>query len=429
MALVLRLDNVDRLPDGGPVSMPLGEGRLQVGRGAGMDWMLPDPSRHLSSHHFDVVFRDGAHWLEDVSTNGTFLQGQRYRLDGAHRLQAGDRFQVGSYVVAVEGPGMAAPAPAPAAPSADATGGWAAADDPWAVGGPLPPVDPMPPARTGRRDDFADEFMAPPRFAAPAPAPEAPPAAVPLEAVPPPQPHLRPLTAAPRPDPAALPPAAQPTPPPAPPAAAPAPAPAAPPPPPAPGEIVAAFCEGAGLDPAAMGGADGLALVREAGAALRAVTEETLLHLRARAAFRAQAQGKVERTMAGLAPNPLKTAPQAERALDELFFRPRAGAEAGAAAMGAAARDLRRHHHALIAALQPALGAVLHDLAPEEIEAAAAGGLLSGKRSRAWETFVERWDGKASAHENGMLDEFLSHLMQAYADALRAADDEGGERR
>ncbi|MEL6586149.1 MAG: type VI secretion system-associated FHA domain protein, partial [Pseudomonadota bacterium] len=71
---------------------------------------------------------------------------------------------------------------------------------------------------------------------------------------------------------------------------------------------------------------------------------------------------------------------------------------------------------------------ILHDLAPEVIEKAASGGLLSGgKRSKSWEVFVERWDAKAAAHENGMLDEFFSHLAQAYAEAIRQADDESAK--
>ncbi|WP_179381030.1 type VI secretion system-associated FHA domain protein TagH [Jannaschia marina] len=405
MSLTLTLENVDQLDDGGPVSVALTTRPLQVGRGGGMDWVLPDPTRHLSSHHFDVVFREGSHWLEDVSTNGTFLQGQRYRLDGAHRLQAGDRFQVGPYIIAVSrtevggaAPGRS-PGPAPAS-------SWGTEDDPWAIGGPLDPVDPLPRAKVGRRDDFADEFLAPPSFAAPPePEPETP--APPPEPSAPPEP--RPLTAAPRPDPSAM----------RPPERSRAPETAEEP---AASAVVAAFCQGAGLDASQFGDVDALALVREAGAALRGVTQESMAHLRARAAFRKETRGAVERTMAGLAGNPLKTAPLPERALEELFFRPRAGAAKGAEAMEAAARDLRLHHAAVIAALQPALGAVLHDLAPEVIEKEAAGGLLSGRRAKAWDAFVERWDGKAATHENGMLDEFFVHLSQAYAEALRRAE-------
>ena len=44
------------------------------------------------------------------------------------------------------------------------------------------------------------------------------------------------------------------------------------------------------------------------------------------------------------------------------------------------------------------------------------GGLLSNRRAKAWETFVERWDAKAQAHDNGMLDVFPTYFAEAYDD-------------
>ena len=41
----------------------------------------------------------GTWWLNDRSTNGTFLQGHRHRLDRPHAPAHGDRFQVGQYVI------------------------------------------------------------------------------------------------------------------------------------------------------------------------------------------------------------------------------------------------------------------------------------------------------------------------------------------
>uniref|UniRef100_UPI002810A10C type VI secretion system-associated FHA domain protein n=1 Tax=Jannaschia maritima TaxID=3032585 RepID=UPI002810A10C len=244
MALELHLDNVDRLPDGGPVAVPLDAGRdIQVGRGAAMDWQLPDPTRHLSSHHFDVSFRDGAHWLIDVSTNGTFLLGRPYRLDEPHRLQPGDRFQAGPYILACR---QVAAVPAPDAPGGDGLrDAWPVDDDPWAVGAP-PPRVPAPPV----------PGPVPPPIPAPWPAPDDDPGV---------DPELPPLSALPRPDPSLVlrPPPAE-----APPRAAPAPDPA-PRPPADPDAVVAAFCEGAGLDPGEYGDVDALALAREVGAALR----------------------------------------------------------------------------------------------------------------------------------------------------------------
>ena len=85
MTLSLRIENYDVLENGGPASITLDRKGCSIGRGSAMDWVLPDPMRIVSSHHCDIAFRDNAYWLTDVSTNGTFLQGQSHRLDGPHR--------------------------------------------------------------------------------------------------------------------------------------------------------------------------------------------------------------------------------------------------------------------------------------------------------------------------------------------------------
>ncbi|MEL6679488.1 MAG: FHA domain-containing protein, partial [Pseudomonadota bacterium] len=143
MILTLKIENQDSFDDGGPVDITVDGKGLTAGRGRAMDWVLPDPTRHISSHHFEVDYADGAYFLTDVSTNGTFLVGQPYRLEPRYRLNHMDRFQVGHFIIAVSlqapgpmkvpAPGWDAPAPAPA-PAAPAP----VADDPWAVDGPTP---------------------------------------------------------------------------------------------------------------------------------------------------------------------------------------------------------------------------------------------------------------------------------------------------
>ena len=81
--------------------------------------------------------------------------------------------------------------------------------------------------------------------------------------------------------------------------------------------------------------------------------------------------------------------------------------------------DIQRHQTAVYAAMQPALAKLLEDLSPEAIEERTSGGLMSSKKSRAWETFVERWDAKTHPYENGMLDVFLAYFADAYDDAVK----------
>jgi len=44
-----------------------------IGRSADNDWCLPDPSRYVSAHHARVQFREGHFYLQDVSTNGVYV--------------------------------------------------------------------------------------------------------------------------------------------------------------------------------------------------------------------------------------------------------------------------------------------------------------------------------------------------------------------
>jgi type VI secretion system protein len=79
-----------------------------LGRSADNDWVLPDPMRYVSAHHGRVQYRDGQFFLEDLSTNGIFLndddQPVSKRFPGGYRVQNGDVVRVGEYqiVVAVE---------------------------------------------------------------------------------------------------------------------------------------------------------------------------------------------------------------------------------------------------------------------------------------------------------------------------------------
>lgn len=124
--LTLRIENLATLDNGGPISLQLAGKGAQIGRKAGMDWILPDPTRHISGHHFDICCEQGAYVLHDVSSNGTFLQGERYRMSEPRVLQNGDRLSVGHYVIAVEisAPLQPAPEVVPQAdPAAYAAGG------------------------------------------------------------------------------------------------------------------------------------------------------------------------------------------------------------------------------------------------------------------------------------------------------------------
>ena len=109
MTLRLSIENLDRLPDGGPLRIEVKGRGLDLGRDAHLDWTLPDPSRTVSSKHCEIRFRDGGYWLHDVSTNGTFVNGSPYRLDAPYLLHDGDRLSIGPYIIAVSVEGRQEP--------------------------------------------------------------------------------------------------------------------------------------------------------------------------------------------------------------------------------------------------------------------------------------------------------------------------------
>ena len=131
MTLRLSIENMDRLPDGGPLRIEVKGRGLDFGRDAHLDWTLPDPSRTVSSKHCEVRFRDGGYWLHDVSTNGTFVNRSPFRLDAPYLLRDGDRLNIGPYIIAVsvEGQQAAVASGASTTPSAPVADVWDAAEE------------------------------------------------------------------------------------------------------------------------------------------------------------------------------------------------------------------------------------------------------------------------------------------------------------
>jgi type VI secretion system protein len=76
-----------------------------IGRSSENDWMLPDPMRYISAHHARVNFRDGHFYLEDLSTNGVFVNDQPEPISklgsSGYQLQNGDVLRLGEYQIVV----------------------------------------------------------------------------------------------------------------------------------------------------------------------------------------------------------------------------------------------------------------------------------------------------------------------------------------
>ena len=94
-----------------------------IGRSPEADWALPDPNRYLSQFHARILWLHDAFWLEDTSSNGTFVNGAASALGrGArHRLAEGDSLALGDYAIMASVASAALTSPfEPAAGSAEA---------------------------------------------------------------------------------------------------------------------------------------------------------------------------------------------------------------------------------------------------------------------------------------------------------------------
>lgn len=103
MALRLRVVSEHRRLLGERSTAVFGVGGGTIGRSADNDWILPDPLRYISAHHARIHFRQGQYFLEDVSTNGSFVNDDERPLgkQGPYALRHGDVLRFGEYQVVV----------------------------------------------------------------------------------------------------------------------------------------------------------------------------------------------------------------------------------------------------------------------------------------------------------------------------------------
>jgi type VI secretion system FHA domain protein len=106
MALRLSVVSDHRRMLGDRSSIVLDAAAVTIGRSPSNDWVLPDPQRYVSARHARIACRNGHYFVEDLSTNGVFVNEDERPLgkDTARELCSGDVLRVGEYqlVVAVE---------------------------------------------------------------------------------------------------------------------------------------------------------------------------------------------------------------------------------------------------------------------------------------------------------------------------------------
>lgn len=354
MLISLTIENVDRLPNGGPLSYSSNGRSFAIGR-ENRDWNLPDPNLFISGLHCEVRYDRGTFWLYDVSRNGTYVNGSNQRITDPHPLNHGDRLWIGRYIVAVS-----------IEDDRDAANQW---------GNPAPSRHAADQAGQ-RAPQFADPFFGGASNGQSATGVAAqPPVPLPAAPSPPVAPGQR-LEAT---------------------------------------ELLRLIAAGAGVSPEIFLQRDPNDVAAEVGAVLRAVVDELALLLKARAAAKALAKSSHRTMISGVDNNPLKFIPRSEEILEIMFAQRRSGYLDARHSVEEAFRDLKTHELATYAAMQAALSRLLSELSPEAIERKLPGSSFVSKKSRAWDMFVATWEAKEAAHENGMLDVFLAYFSEAYA--------------
>jgi len=470
MALHLKIENVPNLPDGGPVEITVtGKRGIDIGRDTHLDWTLPDPTRHISSKHAEIRYKEGGYWLHDVSTNGTFLNGSDHRMQAPHRLRNGDRFVIGHYIVAValDGDseiadpvpaGEAAPARAPdyqelwsmpgdAPPPIDPRQLKAVRDSSplrpdfldWAADVPNPSdgvVPSHPTRKIDRTDPYGDMDWA--RGASPA---------VPEPPRPPPIPAPRRPTAVetqsweqassePMPSPRG--PVAVEAPPWEPPRSDPrdnaaperpagrsARPPAAVPPASAGGgdidEFVRALARAAGVSEQIFAGKDPNELAGQIGGALRIVVENLAQLLQARLQAKRLVRSTQHTVVQATDNNPLKFSPSTEEALRVMFGPSNRSYLDAHQALLSGFEDIKRHEIKTYSALQHALTSFLSELDPQVIdrETEADRGIaavMASRKTKLWDAYVARWQAKQQSERGGLMDAFMLVFAKYYDD-------------
>lgn len=392
--LKLRIENFDRLPDGGPLEFSANNRGFDFGRDSHLDWALPDKSRVVSGKHCEVRFYDDAYWLIDVSTNGTFVNRSSKRVQSPYKLNNGDRLQIGEYILAVtldmpvshQEPNVTQEYSSPVNQSRSS--------NIWDIGGASPPPlnarDLMPkPAPADVAPGYLNQALFVPPigidqpFQKPQPAGASAWSSEPVHAVQPVSAPSPPTTPDGKPDVS---------------------------------NFARRFAKGAGLPEDVFDTVDAAQLAETAGSLLHMTVSHLMAMLQARAEAKAISRSGKRTMVRAVENNPLKFMPTAEEAL-HVMLMPRGESYLGAKqTLESTFADLKLHHFALLAAMQAAANELFTELSPDAVKKSADSkkSLLGSGKGKLWDDLVERWAIKSGKRENGMLEAFLDAFAEHY---------------
>jgi type VI secretion system FHA domain protein len=380
-----------------------------IGRIEGNDWVLPDAEKFVSSRHAQIRWIAGAFYLEDVSSNGTFINAPDRPVSRTQPMQLrdGDRLFIGDYEVIVQLIGGA---------EAVATAAGAAPADAGAHGLGLGTVDPL--AVLGGARSETPAAVVPPAAPPPATAiaPRIPddwqPTALKAPGGTPAQAPLLPMAAATSGAPAAAATSGAPA------AAAAAPA--------QPGGNIAELLTALGLDPSRVEPS----IQQQLGGILRLAVEGLVEALKTRA----QVKNTFRMPMTNIKPvenNPLKFSMNVQDAVFNLFVKRNPGYLGAVEAFEEGFQDIQFHQAAVLAGVRAAFNSMLGKFHPDHLEeqyerkVKRSGVLGLGGRSKYWELYrgqFEEIDRDREAHFQLLFGEefakaYNEHLQKLAAEA------------
>lgn len=467
MSITLKIISYQRLTPGQEKSFTSDASRISIGRNPDNDWVLPDPQRFMSGTHCHLELRGGNWYITDTSTNGVFINSSDHRMakNESQVLHHGDRIRLGDYELETEigtGPnGRDAleetstdipidegldPAGSAAPPSRDEKpvntplsqmdrgllGSSVKIDDIFRLDEEPEKEEPESLASQGERGFSLHQHFTPPKIddskAEPAESPSPDKYYLDPDSIDsdwdfetgltkiPSQSELR--TDSPRKEPE--PPEVKPEK-----AAAAEPAPAARKRAASPGTsgAVAAFAEGAGLDPGALDVADEAAFFTEIGLLVRTMTEG----LRQAMASRGQIKSefRLQQTMIGPAGNnPLKFSVSDDEALIRLLKADSDAYLAGPDATAEAIDDINAHQMGVLAGTEAALRGILRRFKPASVEEKLARLTVldrfipAARKAKCWELYKTLYEQDLDAAYEDFQQLFGTEFADAYQKQL-----------
>lgn len=400
MALRLSIKGGDAANSGNRKQWTFGVNGGRIGRAQDNDWVVVDPERFISAHHAEIEHRAGEWWICDTSTNGTFVNGASRPLGrgGKHRIADGDHFRLGSIEVVAEVSARNDFVP----DEDDLDLSETALDDSFEVksllssepkAGKARPADaygqPLP-GDSGIRQAGQNlkASALPPR-----PLAATGPAAVELTPVATPEARRSPS-----------------------------------------GEEelwpgIAAFCQGAGIDPFSLPATRRKDLLREAGQVMREVMLGMMELARTRAEF-THAVGISGGRRLKDATSPLMQVRAVEEALTQMLTGTGPGAARAVDEVRAQFAKSRHHQQSTVVALREALNTMLGSLDPDELERQFSGSTRGPANAetyaRYWSLYRDMYRSFAAAGETGLPSTFQEEFARAYqslsSSGLRGTD-------